>query len=92
MVIDSKDLFSTLSTCQMAADRSIRGDLISTRFEFATKKVSYMALVRRKINLADPGIKPDRQLTLALHLLFESGCLSIYSNESATLYSNIYTG
>ena len=38
VVADSKDLFSTLSTCRLATDRSIRGDISSIRFEFATKK------------------------------------------------------
>ena len=38
IVVDSKDFFSTLSTCRMASDRSIRGNVSAIRFEFATKK------------------------------------------------------
>ena len=37
MFVDSKDLFSTLSTCRTASDRSTRRDVGSIRFEFATK-------------------------------------------------------
>ncbi len=40
IALDSKDLFTTLSTCRLASDRSIRGDVSSIRFEFAAKGVS----------------------------------------------------
>ena len=40
VVVDSKDLFSTLSTCRMVSDRFIRGDPSSIRFEFSTKNAS----------------------------------------------------
>ena len=42
IAVDSNVLFSTLSVCRMASDRSIRGDFSSIRFEFATKNVSSM--------------------------------------------------
>ena len=77
VVADSKDLFLTLSTCRMAYDRSIRGDVSSIRFEFATKRVSSMIWVPGKINLADPSTKPNSHLTKTLNLLFESGTLPI---------------
>ena len=37
IAVDSKDLFTTLSTCRLASYRSIRGHVSSIRFEFATK-------------------------------------------------------
>ena len=42
IVVDYKDLFSTLLTRRLATDRSIRGDVSSLRFEFSTKNVSSM--------------------------------------------------
>ncbi len=38
IAIDSKDLFTILSICRYASDRSIRSDVGSIRFEFVTKK------------------------------------------------------
>ena len=61
--VDSEDLFSTLSTCLLASGRSIRADVSSTRFEFATKNVSSMIRVPGKINLADLGTNPYSHLT-----------------------------
>ena len=92
IVVDSKDLFSTLSTCRLATDRSIRGDVSSIRFEFATKNVSSMIWVPGKINLADPGTKPDSQLTQTLQVLLESGCLPINFSDAIIQSSNPSTG
>lgn len=63
VALDSKDLFSAFSTCRMASDRSLSGDTSSIRFDFATRNVSSMIWVPRKVNLADPGTKADSQLT-----------------------------
>ncbi len=41
IAIDSKEVFTTLSTCQLASDRSIRGDVGTIRFEFAKKYLKY---------------------------------------------------
>ena len=92
IVVDSKDLFSTLSTCRLASDTSIRGYVSSIKFELATKNVTSMTWVPEKINLADPGTKPDSQLTQNLQLLFESRCLPIDFSESVTQLSNLTTG
>ena len=92
IVVDSKDLFSTLSTCRMASDRSIRGDVSSIRFEFATKNVYSMIWVPGKIYLADPGTKPDIHLTQTLNLLFESGTSPIDFTEAVTKYSDLSNG
>ena len=66
-VVDSEDLFSTLSSCRVASDRFIRFDFSAIRFEFATKNLSSMIWVPGKINLADPGTKPDSLLTQTLN-------------------------
>ena len=92
MVLDSKDLFPTLSICRLVRDRSVRGNVSSIRFGFATKNMSSMIWVPGKINLADPGTKPDSQLTQALHLLLESGFLPIDFNDSIIQSSKLSTG
>ena len=48
MVAYFKDLFSTLSTRRLASDRSIRSDISSIRFEYATKNVSSVTWVSGK--------------------------------------------
>ena len=42
IVVDSKDLFISFSTCGLASNRIIRGNVSSIRFAFAIKNVSYM--------------------------------------------------
>ena len=92
IVVDFKDLFTTLSTCRLATDRSIRGEVSSKRFEFATKNVPSMIWVPGKANLADPGTKPDSNLTQTLRILFESGCLPINFTDAIIQSSNLSTG
>ena len=92
ITVDSKDLFSTLLTCRLATDRSIRGHVSSIIFEFATKNVSSMICDHRKINLADPGTKPDNPLTPTLQLLLEAGCLALNFIDATIQPSNLSTG
>ena len=40
IVVASKDLFPTFSTCQLVSDISIFGDVNSVQLEFATKNLS----------------------------------------------------
>lgn len=86
-----RDLFSTLSTCRLASDRSIRRDVGSKRFQFAIKSVYLMTWVPGKISLADPRAEHGIDLTQTLQLLFESGCLPIDFNESITQISDLCT-
>ena len=90
--VDFKVLFTTLNTCRLASDRSIRGDLSSIRFEFAIENVSSMTWVPGKVNFADPGTKPDNPLIQALQLLLESSCLPFDFTDAITLSSNLSTG
>ena len=92
LAVDSKDLFSTLSTCRIAADRSIRGDVSSIRFEFATKNISSVIWVPGKFNLADDGTKTNSQLNQKVRILFESGCIPINYFEAIHQSSDLRTG
>ncbi len=92
IAIDSKDLLTILLTRRLASDRSIRGDLGSIRFDFATKNISNMIWIRGNSNLADPGTKPNCQLTDTLQLLVASGKLPIDFNEAVIQPSDQVTG
>ena len=56
------------------------------------KNISSMIQVPGKINLADPGIKPDGQLTQTLNLLLESGSLTINFEDTIIKSSDLSTG
>ena len=66
LCVDSKDLFTSLSTQRNSIDRSIRGDVASIRFEFQVGNVNKISWIPGKINLADPLTNKDSQLTDAL--------------------------
>ena len=76
-VVDYKGLFSTLPTCRSDRDRYICEDLISIRFEFATKNVPSMIQVPGKINSAYLGTNTDSQLTQTLQVSILSGYLPL---------------
>ena len=90
IVIDSKNLFTTLSTCRLDSDRSTLGDVSSIWFEFATKNVSSMIFVPGKIKLAYPGTELDSSLTQALQLFLECTCLPIDFTDAVTVFESIY--
>ncbi len=92
IAVDSKDLFSTLSTCRLATDRSIRGGVGTTRFEFATRTISQMIWIPGSINLADPGTKPYNNLCQSLQLLLTSGKIPFDFNEAIFQSSDQFTG
>lgn len=55
-VVDSKDLFSTLSTCRNAIEKSIRGDVIVIRYEFETKTLNKLIWIPGRT--IEPGTNP----------------------------------
>lgn len=92
IVVDSKDLFTTLSTCRNASDRSIRADVSVIRFEFETQCVSRMIWVPGKTNLADPGTKPNSPLDQALQLMLFTGEIPISFEDAISRSSHQSTG
>lgn len=77
LCVDSKDLFTSLSTHRNSIDRSIRGDVSCIRFEFQTGAVDKISWVPGNVNLADPLTKKDSQLTDMLQLTLFSGKLCV---------------
>lgn len=92
IAVDSKDLFTTLSTCRNSVDRSIRGDVSVIRYEFETGAVSKMIWIEGKTNLADPGTKPNSPLVSTLQLTMASGELSIEFIKSEERSSDQFLG
>lgn len=54
LCVDSKDLFTTLSTNKNFIDRPIRGDVGCNEFKFETGSVEKIFWVLGKVNLAEP--------------------------------------
>jgi len=73
VVVDSKDLYDTISTCRLATDRSIRGDIGLMRYDFETHKITKMVWIKGSTNLSDPLTKRDSPLTSSLQLLLHTG-------------------
>ena len=92
VAVDSKDLFTTLSTCRNATDRSIRADVSVIRYEFETRNVSTMIWLPGKSNLADPLTKPDSPLELPLQLMMFSGEIPVSFTETMFRHSDQSTG
>lgn len=68
IVVDSKYVYKTLSTCGNSIDRSIRGDVSVIRYEFETKNVNRVIWVP-KVSLADLGAKPNSPVTQTLQIM-----------------------
>ena len=92
LVVDSKDLYDSLSTCRNSIDRSIRVDVSVIRYEFETHKVNKISWIPGKVNLADPLTKPNSPLTFPLQLTMFSGALSISFEEQHSRNSERFTG
>lgn len=73
IVVDSKDLLTTLFTHRQSTDKSIRGEIGVIRYEFETKAVS--KIVPGKLNFADIGTKFDSPLNDAVLRLLQSSTL-----------------
>ena len=83
--VDSKDLFTSLSTQRLSIDRSIRGDVGSIRFEFQTGAVQSVSWIPGKINMADVLTKKDSALTDMLTLCLYTGKIPIdFENKAET--------
>lgn len=81
--VDSKDLFTSMSTQKTSVDKSIRGDVACIRYEFQVGNVSKISWIPGSLNLADPLTKTDSPLTEALQLTLYTGRLMIEYEKAA---------
>ena len=75
VIIDSKDLYNSLSTQRQSIDHSVRADVNFIRYEFEVCNADRICWVPGRLNLLDPGTKHDSPLTQSLQLLMFSGKL-----------------
>lgn len=76
VVLDSKDLYTSLSTKRNLVDKSIRADVNCIRFEFERRNVVQILGVHGKLNLAYLGTNTDSPLTTPVQLTLLDGRLS----------------
>ena len=58
LVVESKALFDSLTSCRDATDRSIRGDVSVIRFQFETRSDDKVIWINGSSNLSDKLKKP----------------------------------
>jgi len=92
VLVDSKDLYTTLTTCRNATDRAMRGDVSFIRYEFETRSVARMFWIPGKINIADPGTKPNSPLAHTLSILLGTGQLPIDFADALSKSSDQFLG
>jgi len=88
IVVDSKDLFNTLSTQRNSIDKSIRPDVSVIRHEFERGNVNRITWIPGRVNIADAGTKPQSPLTEPLILTLADGKLCLDLSESISRDSN----
>lgn len=71
-LVDSKDLYSALTTQRKSIDRSVRGDVSCIRFKFETES-DVMGWIPGNCNPADIGTKLSSPLTDAVVLMLATG-------------------
>lgn len=88
LCVDSKDLFTSLSTQRLSVDRSIRGDVGVIRYEFQTGVVDRITWIPGKVNIADVLTKKDSALSETFILALASGYLPLeFKSQSESKYT-----
>lgn len=86
VVVESEDLFKSLTTRRQSIDRSIRGDNGVVRFEFETTNVSKIISFPEKLNLPDVETSLNSLLLFAIAQMLSTGKIpfSPFSFESCS--------
>ena len=75
-LVDTKELYHSLSTQRNIVEKSIRGDVNFIRFTLETL-LNVMGWIRGTCNPADIGIKPNSALTDAVVLMLATGKINV---------------
>lgn len=75
-LVDSKDLYTSLSTQRQSIDKSVRNDVNCIRFTYETV-LDVFAWIRGNVNIADVGTKKNSALTDALSVILATGKFDI---------------
>lgn len=76
LLVDSKDLYNSLTTQRNSVDKSVRGNVNCIRFVFKTK-LGFMGWISGSCNPADIGTKQNSSLTDAVTLMLATGCIPV---------------
>ena len=90
IAVGSKDIFSTLCTCRLATERSIRGDVGSIRFDFMKNTIDRMIWMPGSINIANLGTVSS--LTNTVQTLFFTGLIPVDFQQDITNVSDQFIG
>lgn len=75
IAVDSRDLFSLLSTCRTPEDKSISAKVQLIRFGFETHSLNTLIWIPGSINFADALTKTDSRVHESLQLMMFEGTL-----------------
>lgn len=77
IILDSSDLFTSLSTQRQSIDKSTRADVNVIRHDLERRNVSKFTWISGKANLADVGTKSDSPVADAFRLTLADGRLAV---------------
>lgn len=77
IALDTKDLYTSLSTKRNSIDKSIRADVNVIRFEFECCNFNRIIWIPDSVNLADPGTKANSPMIDALQLMQFTGSIPL---------------
>lgn len=92
IVVDSKDLYTTLTTKRQSIGRSIRGDIGVIGFELEVRNVSKIIWIPGKLDPADARTKFDSPLTSVVAEMLSSGKILFTPSQSESCLSNRWLG
>lgn len=88
VVVDSKNLFTALTTKRQFVGQSIRGDIGATRYEFEGRTVAKVIWVPGKLNPADIRTKFDNPITSAVSQLLINGFIPFSQDKPESCSSD----
>lgn len=80
IVVDSKDLYTTLTTKRQSIDRSVPGDIRVIRYEFEIRNVVKVVWIPGRSNPADIGTKFDSSLIFVVTQMISDGTIPFPSD------------
>ena len=92
VIVDSKDLYDSLSTCRTPEDKSIRADVQLLLYNFETHQLNKLIWIPDNANSADALTKRDFALCETLQLMLFDGTVPITFDISAFRSSDASLG
>lgn len=92
VLVDSKDLFTSISTCRVPEDKSIRADLELLRYYYETKQLNELIWIPGSTNLSDSLTKKDSPLCNVLQLMLFDGFIPMNIDKAQSSASKTSMG